>query len=261
MGGELAGQVALVTGGGRGIGRAVAEAVARAGAAVTVTARSPHELDETAAAITAAGGQVLARPADVRDAAAIQQLAADTARQFGPVSLLVNNAGTPGPAGNDWEVDAAAWWECVEVIVRGAFLCTQAVMPGMIQRGGGRIIQMASVTGTRAYPPMTATSVAKTALIRMTEGLAQSAGPHGVATFAIHPGVVKTRLLESYGLTIPDSMYAPPEQAAGLCVRLATGRYDALSGRFLTITDDLDALAARADDLSTQEQLLLRIKA
>jgi NAD(P)-dependent dehydrogenase (short-subunit alcohol dehydrogenase family) len=186
---------------------------------------------------------------------------ADTARQFGPVSLLINNAGTPGPVGSDWEVDAAAWWECIEVIVRGAFLCTQAVLPGMLARGGGRIIQMASVSGTRAFPAMTATSVAKTALIRMTEGLAQSAGPKGVAAFAIHPGIVKTRLLDSYGLTIPESMFAPPERAGDLCVRLASGRYDALSGRFLTITDDLDALVARADELAAHEQLLLRITA
>jgi NAD(P)-dependent dehydrogenase (short-subunit alcohol dehydrogenase family) len=259
MAGELAGQVALITGGGRGIGRAVAEALASAGAAVTIAARSEDELAETASAITAAGGRALAVPTDVRDAAAVRRVVEETERQFGPVTFLVNNAGTPGPAGNDWEVDAEAWWECIEVIVRGAFLCTRAVMPGMLARVGGRIIHMASVSGTRAFPPITATSVAKTALIRMAEGLAREAGPKGIAVFAVHPGVVKTRLLLSYNLNLPEGIYSPPERAAVLCVRLASGRYDALSGCFLTIDDDLDELLGRADDITKQELHTLRI--
>ena len=130
----------------------------------------------------------------------------------------------------------------------------------MLARGGGRIVQMASVTGTRAYNPITATSVAKTALIRMTESLAQSAGPKGVAVFAVHPGVVKTRLLLSYNLPLPEEIYVPPERVAQLCVRLASGRYDALSGRFLTIDDDLDYLLARSDDIVKEELYTLRIK-
>ncbi|HLZ71911.1 MAG TPA: SDR family oxidoreductase [Dehalococcoidia bacterium] len=258
--GELDGQVAIVTGGGRGIGRAVAVALVQAGAAVSVAARSADELADTSKAIATAGGRVVAVPTDVRDATAVRHLVAETEQQLGPVTLLVNNAGTPGPAGNDWEVDAEQWWECQEVIVRGAFLCHQAVVPGMLARGGGRIINMVSVTGTRAYPPIMATSVAKTALLRMTEGLAQTAGPHGVHVFAVHPGVVKTRLLLSYKFGLPESVYAPAERAADLCVRLASGRYDALSGRFLTIDDDLDALGQRAAELAQQEQLLLRIK-
>jgi len=257
--GDLHGQVGIVTGGGRGIGRAVAEALARAGAAVSVAARSPNEVAETSKAIAANGGRVVAIPTDVRDASAVHRLVATTEQELGPVTLLVNNAGTPGPAGNDWEVDAEQWWECQEVIVRGAFLCSKAVVPGMLTRGTGCIINIASVTGTRAYPPIMATSVAKTALIRMTEGLAKTAGPQGLRVFAIHPGVVKTRLLLSYDLGLPEEVYAPPERAAELCVQLASGSYDRLSGRFLTIDDDLDALVQRGDDLAQQEHLLLRI--
>lgn len=259
--GELDGQVAIVTGGGRGIGRAVARALVGAGAAVTVAARSAAELDATAQALTATGGTVLALPADVRDAQAVRHVVQETEARLGPVTLLVNNAGAPGPVGNDWEVDAEQWWECQEVIVRGAFLCAQAVVPGMIARGGGRIINMASVTGTRAYPPIMATSVAKTALLRMTEGLAQTAGPQGIRAFAVHPGVVKTELLLSYKLGLPESVYTPPERVAALCVRLASGRYDVLSGRYLTVDDDLDGLLARSDALKQQESGLLRIKA
>jgi 3-oxoacyl-[acyl-carrier protein] reductase len=119
---------------------------------------------------------------------------------------------------------------------------------------------MASATGTRAYPPVNATSVAKTALIRMAEELAQTAGPHGVAAFAIDPGVVKTRLLLSYNLNLPEGIYSPPERAAALCVRLASGRYDALSGRFLSIADDPDGMLGRAGDIAEHELYTLRFK-
>jgi NAD(P)-dependent dehydrogenase (short-subunit alcohol dehydrogenase family) len=102
--------------------------------------------------------RALALSVDVRDAAAVRAATAETERQLGPVTLLVNNAGTPGPAGLDWQVDPEAWFECVDVIVRGAFLLSRAVVPGMIARGSGRIINIASITGIRPYPPITATS-------------------------------------------------------------------------------------------------------
>jgi NAD(P)-dependent dehydrogenase (short-subunit alcohol dehydrogenase family) len=257
---NLAGNVAIVTGGGRGIGRAVALGLADAGAAVAIVARSAPELEETAEAIRAAGGRVLPLPADLTDAGAATHIVEETAKQLGPITLLVNNAGTPGPTGDDWAADPAAWWECIEVIVRGAFLCNQAVLPSMIERRNGRIIHMASTTGIRPIPFATATSVAKTALIRLAEGLAIQTAPHDVQVFAIHPGVVRTRLVESYNIEFPADVYVPPEQAARLCVRLASGRYDALSGRFLTVADDLDAVLQRASEVQSDELYTLRLK-
>jgi 3-oxoacyl-[acyl-carrier protein] reductase len=122
MGADLRQDVAIVTGGGRGIGRAIALALAGEGAAVGVFARTEREIVETAGQINAAGGRALALPVDVRDAPAVRAAVAETARQLGPVTLLVNNAGTPGTAGLDWEVDPDAWFECIDVIVRGALL-------------------------------------------------------------------------------------------------------------------------------------------
>src|SRR5207244_1356657 len=136
-----------------------------------------------------------------------------------------NNAGTPGPVGHDWEVDAAAWWECVEVSVRGTFLCSQAVLPGMIARGGGRVVHMASTTGLAARPTLSATSIAKTALIRLAEGLALATREHGISVFAVNPGPVRTQLLLSYHLDLPESVFVPPERVGELCVRLASGCY------------------------------------
>jgi NAD(P)-dependent dehydrogenase (short-subunit alcohol dehydrogenase family) len=258
---DLSHDVAIVTGAGRGIGRAIALSLAADGAAVAVCARTEQEIAETAALISNAGGRAIALTLDVRDAGGVRTVVEETARQLGAVTLLVNNAGTPGPVGLDWEVNPETWFECIEVIVQGAFLLCQAVVPGMIERGSGRIINIASVSGTRAFPPITATSVAKTALIRFSEGLAGELTGHGVQVFAIHPGVVRTRLLESYGLELPEEWFVGPERAGALCARLASGRYDALSGRFLGIDDDLDELLKRADEITARELYTLRVQA
>lgn len=194
----LEGQVAIVSGGGRGIGFAIAKAVAEAGAAVAVVARSPAEIHAAASTIHHTGGRALALTADVTDAAQIQRVADRTERELGPVTLLVNNAGTPGPVGPDWEVDAVDWWRSIAVSVRGAFVCTQATLPRMLSRSKGRIINVASRTGVGPRPFLTATSVAKTALIRFAEGLAVETQGRGVSVFAIHPGAVRTNLLTSY---------------------------------------------------------------
>jgi NAD(P)-dependent dehydrogenase (short-subunit alcohol dehydrogenase family) len=135
--------VAIVTGGGRGIGRAIALSLAAAGAAVAVCARTEAEIAETAALVSDAGGRALALRLDVKDAHGVRDVVHETTERLGPVTVLVNNAATPGPAGLDWEIDANAWFECVEVIVRGALLLCQAVVPGMIARGSGRIINVA----------------------------------------------------------------------------------------------------------------------
>jgi len=259
MGESLGTDVAIVTGAGRGIGRAIALSLAAEGAAVGVFARTAEEIAATAEQISEAGGRALALSVDVRDGAAVRAAASETEHQLGPVTLLVNNAGTPGPAGLDWEVDPQAWFECIDVIVRGAFLLSQAVVPGMIARGDGRIINIASITGIGPSPRITATSVAKTALIRFSEGLAVQLEAHGIRVFAVHPGVVRTRLLESYGLQIPEARFVGPERAGSLRARLASGRYDFLSGRFLGIDDDLEELRRRAGDIKARELYTLRL--
>ena len=122
---SIEGQVAMVSGAGRGIGLGLAKALAEAGAAVAVVARSQAEIHAAASKLESEGARAVALTADVTDAAQVQQAVEQAEQKLGPVTLLVNNAGTPGPVGPDWEIDADDWWRCIEVSVRGAFVCAQ----------------------------------------------------------------------------------------------------------------------------------------
>jgi NAD(P)-dependent dehydrogenase (short-subunit alcohol dehydrogenase family) len=261
---ELAGHIALVTGAGRGFGKAIAKAFAAAGAAVTVTARSTQQIDATVAEIKAAGGRAFAVPGDVTNRKDVERVVSAAHKHFGPTTLLVNNAGQAGPFGPIGTVDPDEWWAAQAVHVRGPFLYISGVLPGMISNRAGRIINVASLGGTRSEPSLSAYCVGKSTEIRLTAQVAVEVRPHGISTFAIEPGTVYTDMAES---TINDptaqrwvphmveSLKKIREQndpAAGLvqcasrCVALASGRYDALSGRYLTPEDDLDVLLAQA---------------
>ena len=264
---SLDGQGAVVTGAGRGIGRAIAEELARAGVKVALVARTGGQLAEVETAInTWRPGYARAFVADVRDPQQVDALLAEADGWLGGASLLVNNAGTGGPAGNWWEADAASWWECVESIVRGAYNCTRALLPAMLDRKAGRIVAIASTTGTRESSWGDATSAAKTTLIRQVENLAAATAGRGVYSFALHPGIVRTALLEGYRSSaqvaamldsIPDSMYSAPELAGQAVVRIAQGEFDRFNGCFLDATR-LDELKAGEASLGA-DSLKLRI--
>jgi NAD(P)-dependent dehydrogenase (short-subunit alcohol dehydrogenase family) len=267
MAGSLAGHVALITGGGRGIGQALAGAFARAGAAVAVMARTPEQLDETVGLIAGAGGRALAVAGDVSVRADVERAIASIDRALGPVSLLVNNAGISGPFGPVWEVEPDWWWQTMEVHLHGAFLCARAVLPGMIARGGGRIITVASRAAERVGPNASAYALAKAAQVRLTEHIAADARPYGVSAFVIHPGFIFTQLGQGAVAREDTRRWQPefhrrlteleqhPEQGTpmeavtDLCLFLADGRGDALSGRYISVDEDVTELARRAETI------------
>ena len=188
--GELRGQVAVVTGAGRGLGRAYATTLAREGATVALVARTATEIEDAAAEIVRDGGVARAFPADVTTPGAL----APVIEALGPVDLLVNNAGLRGPIGPFWDADPTEYWRAIEVNLHGPILCTRAVLPGMIARRRGRIINLASGAAAMSIAYFSAYCAAKTALVRLTETLAIEARPHGVTVFAVTPGSVRTSM-------------------------------------------------------------------
>jgi len=253
---NLNGQIAAVTGGGRGIGRVIAQTLAGAGATVAVLSRSPSELAESVALIEIAGGRARAFPLDVLDERAVGETLAEIGRALGPLDVLVNNAGDGGPVGPLEQTDPALWWHTQEVNVRGPMLCTHAVLPGMIERRRGRIINVSSGAAEINIPYFSSYIVSKTALNKMTELLATETKQYGIAMFSISPGPVRTAMSEAFLKSDEAAkwmpwfrpMFAerevPPERAAQLCLTLASGQADVLTGRFLSLTDDLAILAA-----------------
>ena len=187
---DLTGQVALITGGSRGLGRAFAQALLAVGARVAITGRTAPELHETAAQLSSTANQVLAIPADTTDPQGAPQVVTTVEQRLGPITVLINNAGQFRAFGPIGVIDPIAWWNEVEVNLRGPFLYANAVLPGMRTRHKGRIINVASMAGMQAIPIMSAYVVSKTALIRFSEALALDTVEDGIRVFAIHPGVM-----------------------------------------------------------------------
>jgi NAD(P)-dependent dehydrogenase (short-subunit alcohol dehydrogenase family) len=275
---DLTGRVALVTGGGRGIGRAIAFSLAAAGASVAVMARSSDQVAETAARIDEAGAQAMPLTADVTDLEAVEYAVERIERWRGPVDILVNNAAVSGPIGPLWEVDADEWMRTMDINVRGTFVCARAVLPTMIARRRGCIINLASHAGVHRWPQVSAYAVSKSAVIKFTENLAAEAKRTGVVVFALHPGTVTAGMTEDllgvdapsdsptgrvaswFRLQLAQGRGVPPERAGELVVTLASGRADALSGRYLTAYDDVEELIGRADDIQRDDLRLLRLR-
>ena len=270
---RLAGRVAVVTGAGRGLGREIALRLAGEGAHVAVAARSADQVDETARLVDEAGGRASAFTVDVSDAEAVQQMITQVEHDAGPVDLLVNNAAVIAPLGPVWEVTPEDWWQLMEINLLGTFLCARAVLTGMTARGRGRIVNVASGAGIEGPPFVSAYVVSKAAVIRLSEELAMETEEHGVAVFAIDPGWMSTamtnylanseqgiRWTPSAPSLFDTEAHVPTSRAADLVATLATGRADALSGRYLTVWDDLDDLLGRIDQIRGEDLLRVRLR-
>ena len=250
---SLEGQVSLVTGGGRGIGRNIAVELAEAGMKVAVGARSTNEIEETAAQV---GG--IAIQCDVSDRASDKRMVERTENELGPIDLLVSNAGISIEEGDAWTLDPDEWWRVFEVNVLGVYLCCRAVVPGMLERGGGRIVNVASGAAYLPGSSSTAYSASKAAVHRFSETLANQLKDRGIPVFSISPGLVKTRMTEDFG---DDAPWTPPELAPKLVRALASGRLDGLAGRYLHAEhDDVDDLASRIDEILDHDLNAIRLR-
>jgi 3-oxoacyl-[acyl-carrier protein] reductase len=255
---RLAG-VALVTGGGRGIGASIARELADAGMRVALSGRTREQVESVAAET---GGLALA--GDVSREKDVDSWVRRVETELGPIDLLVNNAGIEAARGPLWEQPVADWWHVFEVNVRGAMLCCRAVLPGMVERHGGRIVNVGS---GGSYLPVHAGSTAlgtaygpsKAALGRFSELLAAQVWDYGIRVFLISPGLVRTAMTEpTFG---DDAPWTPPELAPRLVRVLASGRADALAGRYLHAEhDDIEELIRRADEVIDRDLNAIRLQ-
>ena len=258
--GILNGQVAIVTGGGRGFGRAIAMHLARAGAKVSVCSRTRAQLDETVNLIEEEGGTAYAVEADVTSRGDTARVVHETGKRFGRISLLVNNAGVPDPFGPLGEIDPDRWWEAQEVHMRAPLLFIREVLPLMEAGGGGRIIIVSAFGGTVVAPYMSAYCIGKAVQIRLAEYVDTEYRDRGIRAFAIDPGFVFTEMAQRT-LNSADAQHWLPDMMKRLqqkkqepdadkdlvrcgdrCVDLASGRLDALSGKYMTMDDDVDGM-------------------
>jgi NAD(P)-dependent dehydrogenase (short-subunit alcohol dehydrogenase family) len=250
---DLTGRVAVVTGGGRGIGAAIARGLAAAGARVVVSARSGGQLDGVVAEIAAAGRDARAVVCDVTDPESVSRLLGEAETELGPVEILVNNAGVSSSAPLR-SVELAEWNRLMAVNATGTFLCTRAFLPGMVANGWGRVINVASVAGRAGAAYISAYAASKHAVIGFTRSVAAEVAAKGITVNALCPGYVETpmtdesveRIVAKTGLSQeeargritamnPQGRLIEPDEVAFLAVALCDPRARGINGQAIGV--------------------------
>lgn len=261
--------VALVTGASRGIGRATALALADAGFAVGLLARSREALEETSGLVVERGGRAASSVVDVTEPEAVVRAVEMTEEELGPIDTLVNNAGSLRAIGPLWEVDAGDWWSDLYTSLGGAFALCRAVVPGMIERRSGRIVNVVSYSAVRPAPFESGYAAGKAALASLTEALAASLAEHGVQAFSVAPGFTRSEMTRRLTDSDEGQRWLPDagsgrvveaDQSAELIAVLASGVADELSGRFLHTLDDLETLLDRLEEIRRDDLYALRLR-
>lgn len=248
---NLEGKVALVTGGGAGIGLAIVERFVAEGARVCISGRRREKLEEAAGSLPE--GSVATCAGDVSDYDDVRRMVAATLELGGKIDVLVNNAGVD-PGGSVVDLDPAVWHQVLETNLTGPFTTMKAVIPHMVEAGGGSIINMSSLGGVRCLPSMAAYCTSKAGLIMLTQQAALDYGPHGIRCNAVCPGPIRTQMLEhslapmalamGTGIegvlgkltgTVPLRRAASPSEVTGICTFLASDDSTFMTGAALLL--------------------------
>ena len=271
---RLKDKVALVTGGGRGIGRAISLAYAKEGANVALAARSVNELEDTARTANSLGAGTCVLSADVTSQAAVDEMVRQTLDRFGRIDILVNNAGIVGPIGALEDNDVDSWIRTIQVNLVGVYLCCRSVIPVMVQGGGGRIINLSGSGATSAPYHLSAYGSSKAAIIRLTEILSLELADKNIQVNALGPGSIHTRMWEDitnqaqsvgdtelyeFGVQVTTGGGASIDRAAELAVWLAGEESRGLSGRMIhAVADDFPSLTPHIPDIMASDRYTLR---
>jgi NAD(P)-dependent dehydrogenase (short-subunit alcohol dehydrogenase family) len=245
---KLQDKVAIVTGGGRGLGRSIALLFGKEGAKVVVASRTREEIEHVAQELTVLRKSAVAIPADVADEGQVNDLVSKTLEIYGTVDILVNNAGTRGPIAPIHQITLNEWNDTLKINLTSAFLCSKAVIPTMMAKKSGKIINVATTLTPR--PNLTPYMVAKAALTHLTKQLSRELKGCNVQVNAIHPGVMDTRMQEEirragskaigtdmFDRLKEEGLLHSPDEPAKLALFLAAKTGDGFTGEFLSFDD------------------------
>ena len=251
----LENKIALVTGGSQGIGKCIAEKFGAAGATLAIAALENEALQKASAEYKARGFRFKSYGVDLSVDSQIESLALSVIRDLGPVDILINNAGIGGPTAPAHKIAPADWDKTLQINLRTPFLLSRAIIPSMIERTRGKIINMSSIAGKMAYPLRTPYAASKWGLIGLTLTLAQELGPYNIQVNAICPGPTRTELIESviraraaatgtdfetmsqeYVRATALKRLILPEEVADLALFLASSQSDAITGQAIDIS-------------------------
>ena len=240
-------KVAIITGGGRGLGRAAAVEMAKEGAQVVVLSRTSAEIEATSRIVEEGGGKALPLTGDISRPEDVEKAVDEAYSQFGRIDILMNNAATTGPVGRLYEIDEADWDSCMNTNVKGHYLFSRAVIPHMIRQKQGKIINVTSGLGVMAMPLFGGYSIAKAGVIHLTRILAEELKDHNIQVNGLDPGVMDTKMQEELRSLGPEvlgnAIYAefagykergllkPPERIARLAVFLASEESNTITGQ------------------------------
>jgi len=271
---KLEDKVAIVTGSGRGIGKAIALAFAKEGADVVVLSRTQSEAAETATRVKALGRRALALKADVSKKEDVGRIVRSTVHEFGKVDVLVNNAGTLGPVGPAVDNDVEKWIKTVNINLIGTFLCSKMVLPIMINRRQGKIINLSGGGATGPRPRFSAYAASKAAVVRFTETLAEEVKEFNIQVNAIAPGALNTRMHDqvlavgeaagerelALSRRVKEGRGTPFELPTVLAVFLASDESNGLTGRLISaVWDDWRNMSKeRIEEIMSRELYTLR---
>ena len=271
---ELEGKNCIITGGGRGIGKAIARAFAREGANLVLASRTTSELEVAKGEIEGLSTKrVGVIPTDVSQPKEVRELVSFALREFGAIDILVNCAGIYGPIGLTTDVDSEKWLQTVRINLYGTFLCIQAVLPTMIENKKGKIINLSGGGAASPLPRFSAYGASKAAVVRITETIAEEVLEYHIDINAIAPGGVNTKLLDHVleageaagkdfllrAMKQKQEGGIPPEKAAELAVFLASSKSDGLTGRLISaVWDNWHEIPRHLDKIMSSDIFTLR---
>lgn len=272
---ELKGKTVIITGAGSGIGRTLAIEFARHGANLVCCARRENEIRKTVELLKKEGGHGLSVPTDITKREQVEKMIKETLKYFGQIDILFNNAGSFHAIGGLWEVDPEVWWHDVTVNLRGSMLCSQAVLPHMMKRDRGIIINMNGGGSSIPLPGGSGYGCSKAALMRLTDGLAKELERVGssVLVFGMEPGLVLTEMTKFQIETrqgrkwIPSTKEIfnnkqdrPPEDTAKAAIELIRIACPELNGRIFGVNTNFTEISKRASEIKEKDLFVIRFR-